>query len=261
MEKTTPQISFIIVNFASREVLPSCLASIGKISDISKEIILVNNDSQPLDLPETIPCPRKIIQSPRNLGFGAGVNLGSRSASGRYFFFLNPDAEIISADLQRVIREFESGSQVAIMGAKIIDDHGKTQDWIAGTSITPWQIIKNNLGLDHNAWIKKQKEKLSVDWVSGGAMLIRKDVFQQLGGFDENFFLYWEDVDLCRRARKLDYGILYFPALAVRHRGGQSFSGPKKQKEYYYSSQDYYLQKHFGSFSSGLIKMLKIIFH
>jgi GT2 family glycosyltransferase len=259
MEKEIPQISFIIINFQSREFLLRCLASVAKITAISKEIIVVNNDSSSLNFPD-INFPIKLIQSPQNIGFGAGVNLGAKSASGQYLFLLNPDAEIISLSVQDALAEFENNPQLAILGAKVLDEKGRVQDWIAGEKITPWRIMKNNLGLNQNRFIAKQKNKLSVDWVSGGAMLVRKDVFQKLGGFDEKFFLYFEDVDLCLRTKKLGYEIAYYPELTVKHLGGKSFSDPKKQKEYYYTSQDYYFQKHFGFFQAKLMSLLRNIF-
>lgn len=261
MEKELPQISFIIVNFESRELLPRCLASVAKIAGIAKEIIVVNNDQAPLEISGPENCPFKLIQSPRNFGFGSGINLGARSAAGRFLFFLNPDAEIISDPFRKAIQEFERDPELAILGAKIIDNQEKTQDWIAGNSITPWRLIKNNLGFDQNKKIREQKASLAVDWVSGGAMMVRQDVFQKLGGFDEKFFLYWEDVDLCRRAGKSGRNILYFPEIIVRHAGGQSFKNKAEQKEYYYSSQDYYFQKHFGKFSAGAIRLLRNIVH
>lgn len=261
MEKETPQISFIIVNFESRNLLSGCLASIGKIAGISKEIIVVNNDSEPLDLSDGLGCLPKVIQSDRNVGFGSGVNLGAAKAAGQFLFFLNPDAEIVSGPFQDAIGEFGRDPKLAVLGTKIIDGKDAVQDWTAGETITPWRIIKNNLGFDQNKKIREQKDALAVGWVSGGAMMVRKDVFQKLGGFDEKMFLYYEDVDLCRRVQELDFRIIYFPAIVVRHLGGRSFANREKQKRYYYQSQDHYFEKHFGKFSARMIILLRNIFH
>jgi GT2 family glycosyltransferase len=261
MDSTKPEISFIIVNFKSRELLPRCLSSIQKLSGIRAEIILVNNDSEYLEALSSADFPIKIIQAPHNLGFGAGVNLGAQSTSGKYLFLLNPDAEIISAPFQDIFHEFGQNNNLAILGGKIVDDRGKIQPWIAGESITPLRIIKNNLGLSRDKQLQKQTDKLMVDWISGGAMLIRKDIFQKLGGFDEKMFMYFEDIDLCRHAKNQDFDLLYFPDLIIQHSGGASFKGKKEQKKYYYQSQEYYFKKHFGKLVSFLMKLLRLIFH
>lgn len=261
MDSKQTEISFIIVNYQSREHLARCLASIQKLVEINAEIIIVNNDSLPLESSFSDNFQLKIIQAPKNMGFGSGVNLGAHSASGKYLFLINPDAEIVSASLQKISREFEQNKNLAILGAKIIDERDEMQAWIAGESITPWRIIKNNLGLSQDQAIQKQKNNFPVDWVSGGAMLIHKDLFQKVGGFDEKIFLYYEDIDLCRRVKKLGFDILYFPTLIVRHSGGKSFTNKTTQKKYYYQSQEYYFQKHFGKLAGFLMKWLQIIFH
>jgi len=260
MDSNKSQISFIVVNFQSRANLGRCLSSIQKLSGIKAEIILVNNDSESLEALPSANFPVKIIQAPRNLGFGSGVNLGAHSATGECLFLLNPDAEIISLSIQSGLDEFAQNKNLAILGGKIIDDQGKTQAWIAGESVTPWRIIKNNLGLNQNKKFHTQKDNLEVGWVSGGTMLIRKDIFQKLGGFDEKIFMYWEDIDLCRRVKNLGFDILYFPGLVIRHLGGKSFKNKMEQKKYYYQSQNYYLQKHFGKIVGLLMRWIRTVF-
>lgn len=260
MENKPPRISFIIVNFQSHTLLERCLSSIGRLSETNAEIIVVNNDPAPLELLPKNKFSLFIIQASHNLGFGAGINLGARSARGEYLFFLNPDAEIITDSISSALDEFTKNPRLAILGGKIVDDQGKPQDWTFGEAITPLRIIKNNLGMDQNKRLRKQKGSLLTDWISGGAMMIRKDIFQKLSGFDEKIFMYYEDIDLCRRAKQLGFEILHFPGLVVRHLGGKSFNNKEEQKKHYYQSQDYYFQKHFGKFYAFLIKWLKIVF-
>jgi hypothetical protein len=90
-------------------------------------------------------------------------------------------------------------------------------------------------------------------------MFIRKELFEKLKGFDENFFMYFEDVDLCRRVRNLGYKILYYPEFIIKHFGGKSFDSKKEQQELYYKSQDYYFQKHFGKIKVNLLKLIRMI--
>jgi GT2 family glycosyltransferase len=172
-------------------------------------------------------------------------------------FFLNPDAEIVSQNISAVIREFASNPVLGILGSRVVAPDGKVQKWIAGSKISLWNILKNNLNVvqDEKCW---QNEKVTeVFWVAGTALFICRDLFFELGGFDEKFFLYFEDVDLCNRAHQLKRKVFYFPGFSVLHHGGKSFLGKKKQKGAYYLSQDYYFQKHFGSFQATLLKFLR----
>ncbi|MDO8529729.1 MAG: galactosyltransferase-related protein, partial [bacterium] len=84
-----------------------------------------------------------------------------------------------------------------------------------------------------------------------------KNIFQEINGFDENFFMYFEDVDLCKRVREKGYKIIYLPEFIVKHLSGKSLKNKREQKRYFYSSQDYYFEKHFGKMTSNLVKLLR----
>lgn len=234
------KISFIIVNYQSEKYLKNCLASIReKICGLEYETIVVNNDKQPLRLSGKI----KVIDTGKNIGFGSGCNIGAGEAQGEVLCFLNPDTEIIGEDIIKLIQELEKKEDIAIIGPRLINGSGKTQKWIAGKEITITSILFNNLGYKHNKKIWENEKPTECDWVTGAAMFMRKDVFQKIGGFDESFFMYFEDVDLCKRARQAGYKILYHPDFRIKHWGGRSFFDKKKQKMHYYKSQLKYLKK------------------
>jgi len=229
-------LSIIIVNYKSEKYLGKCVSSIKeRILNVGYEIIIVNNDAT--DLEAQLPKDIKLINSGENTGFGAGCNLGAKSARGEIICFLNPDTEIVSNNFSGAICEFTKDNELAIIGSKLISEDGKTQEWIAGEEVTIWSTLMNNFGYKRDKKIWESTVPVKCAWVSGAAMFIRKDIFDKLGGFDEKFFMYFEDIDLCRRARQLSYKVLYFPEFVVKHFGGGSFTSKIKQKKYYHKAQ------------------------
>jgi N-acetylglucosaminyl-diphospho-decaprenol L-rhamnosyltransferase len=255
--ETKPQISFIIVNYKSEGYLKRCFASIFKNAENSeKEIAIVNNCDDLISASENV----RIINIPENKGFGNACNIGAKGAKGKILCFLNSDTELISNNLEKIISEFQSNKKVSIIGAKLVDENRNIQEWCAGKEITLSDIIGNNLGFKRSKKIWESKNPVECAWISGACLFIRKELFEKLNGFDENFFLYFEDIDLCKRARNLGYKILYHPEFIVKHFGGKSFNSEKKQKKLFYESQDYYFQKHFGRIQAKIIKMLRKIY-
>ena len=250
--ETKPQVSFIIVNYNSRRFLRDCISSVKKNSaSLSCEIIIANNDSDVLNFPEA-----KILSLKNNLGFGAGCNAGAKIAQGEILCFLNPDTEIL-ASIKKIINYFSTDKRIGVIGPKLITQENKTQYWCAGVETNLWNILRNNLGFPKSKKIWNSQESVECDWVSGAALFIKKSVFREVQGFDEDFFVYYEDEDLCKRVKEKRYKIIYFPEFTVRHFGGKSFENKKNQKESYYKSQDYYFKKHFGKISTNLLKLIR----
>jgi hypothetical protein len=255
------KLSIIVVSYESRGYLEKCLASIFAKIDCSMpfEVIVVNNGAkEDVDGLEGTFLGIKIIQNSRNSGFGSANNLGARAASGEIIFFLNPDAEIISQNIALVIREFESDPDLGILGSRLIESTGNVQKWSVGAKISLWSILRNNLKKTQDEKYWQSRKKVEVFWVAGTALFVRRAVFLQLDGFDEQFFAYFEDADLCNRAHFFDKKVVYFPEFSVLHHGGKSFLVKKEQKKSYYASQDYYFQKHLGFFQTRLLKLLRI---
>lgn len=254
------KLSIIIVNYKSRDYLEKCLASVFVKIDTSVpfEVIVVNNGAE-VEMEGLADAFSGviIIQNAKNSGFGGANNLGAKEAKGEILFFLNPDAEIISFDISLITRELEDDPTLGIIGAKLVESSGNVQKWSAGAKITLGSILKNNLQKSGDEKYWQSSEKVEVFWVAGTALFVPRALFLQLGGFDEQFFAYFEDVDLCNRVHLLGKKVLYFPAFSVRHHGGKSFLVKKTQKKQYYQSQDYYFQKHFGWFQASLLKLLR----
>jgi GT2 family glycosyltransferase len=253
------EISFIIVNYRSESFLKNCLASIRQqAAPLSCEIVIVNNDAVSLEqLADDYQA--KLIRSKANVGFARACNLGAQSATGEILFFLNPDTELLTSNINELIQALRD-TGIGIVAPLLTTPNGSLQPWSQGGEITPWKTIVNNLRGTKNNQPQTIKPFGATDWVSGAALAISKKTFFECGVFDEKFFMYFEDVDLCRRVRDMDKKILILSQIEVLHHGGKSIENITKQKEQYYASQDYYFKKHFGILSAFIAKLLRNIF-
>lgn len=253
-----PTFSFIIVNFKSAELLPDWFASLSntQLSPNEYEVIIVNNDASENEKLDTFQKQHdfKLIHAESNLGFGRACNRGAREASGEILGFINPDAQFISGNLHTISERFQNDPSLGIIGLKLLTQDGTIQEWSTGTEVTLWDILRNNLGVPKSRALWESTEPIKVDWVSGASLFIPKNLFQEIQGFDEDFFLYFEDTDLCKRAKAQGKSILYFPNISVKHLSGQSATSKKQQKQDYYASQDLYFSKHRPKWESLCIK-------
>jgi GT2 family glycosyltransferase len=249
-------ISFIIVNYESRQFLERCLASIRNHTPAATcEIILINNDALPLEnLPDV-----KIIEAGSNGGFAKACNAGGREARGEFLFFLNPDTEILDFSFDSIAQALRNPA-IGIAAPRLLTSSGAVQPWSIGYAITLLDTLRNNFGYIKSRRLWSETASGEVAWTSGAALAISKKLFAQCGGFDENFFMYFEDVDLCLRVQLSGKKIMLLPDIRIMHIGGQSVLDVKKQKQDYYRSQDYYFQKNFGTLPAFLIKFLRKTF-
>jgi GT2 family glycosyltransferase len=257
------KLSFVIVNYRSEKYLEKCLDSLhGSNISFEYEVIVVHNDNN--EAPKINHERVSVLDCKNNLGYAKANNLGAKIAKGEIICFLNPDT-LIATDQrtwQQLLETFENEDIAAIGPKLLIDFKNQTpQPWSAGKIITPTSIILNNLGLISSKKVWESSLPVNADWVSGASLFVRKPIFEKLEGFDENFFMYFEDVDLCKRILQLDKKVLYYPQLAIFHHGGKSSSSNQLQKQQYYQSQDYYLSKHFGKSAAKFLSWLRKIFH
>jgi GT2 family glycosyltransferase len=238
--RDNPKLSVVIVNYLSEEHLSGCLRSL-QTQGTSAEIILVDNGSRPelrKRIEREFPACRW-IRMDGNKGFSVAANRGAAAASSGRLLFLNPDTTVEDGSLPRLVEALDSEAlRNGIAGCKVLDEDGGVQlscrrfpDWRAVaanrfsllTRLWPansWSVSYLMSDFDHRGFRR-------VDWVSGAAMAMRSDVFRRLGGFAEEYFLYFEDVDLCRRARGMGITTWYCPEVRVRHSiGGSSSSAP-----------------------------------
>jgi N-acetylglucosaminyl-diphospho-decaprenol L-rhamnosyltransferase len=255
-----------IVNYNSRDYLKDCLLSLGPFllkNESFAELIIINNDADPIgDFLNEFPFldgKLKVVELNENVGFGRAHNRGFSEASGDCVLFLNPDTEVVAESIDKMMEIIRSDEKVGIVAPSLISYDGEIQRDCYGFQKTPLSTIKAKL--PRAKIFFGSEESFEVDWVSGGAMMLRKKLFSDLGGFDEKYFMYFEDVDLCFQAKKKGWKIIANPAAKVRHRNGKSFSSNQKKKKYYYASQDHYLKKNFGRFPAGLVKLARLPFY
>lgn len=239
------KFSIIIVNYQSEPYLQKCLTSLGRFNlEIEREIIVVNNDEKEKLEKIKEKFPSVIwINSNQNKGFGAACNLGVQNSQGDLLFFLNPDTEILNNNLAMLLDRFVENEKIGVLGPKLVTIEGKTQSWCAGKDFSFWELIKNNFGVIASRKIWESENEIQADWVSGAALLIRRELFNKIEGFDENFFMYGEDVDLCRRIREEKYEVRFCPQVSILHLGGKSQKSFLEQKRQYFKSVYYYLKK------------------
>ncbi len=239
-------LSIIIVNYKSEHYLDKCLASIYRESRAEQfEIIIVNND-QAANLAEIVKKYPKaaIFNCEKNIGFGRACNYGAKKALGGLLLFLNPDTQFLNDYAQHVVNKFEkSAKKIGIIGPKLLTDEGQTQAWCTGKDLTLGQRVKNKFWIVESRKLWESQKEIMTDWVSGAALTIKKELFEKIEGFDENFFMYGEDLDLCAKIRDLGYTILYCPETAILHSGGKSRENLLKQKLQFFKSSFYYIIK------------------
>ena len=213
--KTSPpyDVSVIIVSYNTATFLTRCLDSIAPQFNSVSEVIVVDNASAD-DSQEVVRCRFqwvKLVANEVNLGFGPANNQALRISKGRYVFFLNPDTEVSSGAFAAMIGFMDSHPDIGLAGTHIINPDGSPQPSIE-SRYPGEKYTKHELrGL-----------KGDIAWVLGASMIARRTVLDALGGFDERFFLYGEEQDLCLRIRKAGWSIGYIPDATVVHWGGQS---------------------------------------
>jgi GT2 family glycosyltransferase len=250
-------ISFIIVNYKSENELLRCLTDLSSIPGAqSCEVIIVNNDQKKLALP-TFSFEKQVhVELNQNIGYAAANNKGFSCASKKHICFLNPDTYGFSDNIMEITSQLHDH---VIISPSILSEDGTVQKWSVGNEISISEILKNNCGLNDEPWLSKYETP--VMWASGAALFVNRGTFERIGKFDENFFLYFEDADLCYRAREEKIEILYNPLISIYHSCGRSsVKTPQKQKKCYYRSQDLFFKKHRGKFQLALLRFFRF-FH
>jgi len=252
-------IDVVIVNWNAAHHLAACLEALAACEDRSliKSVIIVDNGSADGSLDIALPPALRIaIDRPgRNLGFAAGSNRGARKGTAPYILFLNPDARPHSGALSAALAAFDRSSRIGIVGLRLIDEGGRTSRTCSRFP-SATVFFARALGLDllpafgHlGPFMKDWAHTTSrpVDQVMGACFLMRRALFESLGGFDQRFFLYYEDVDLALRVRQSGL-ISWFEASGlVSHSGGGSSSRiPGRRLYYILASRLAYTRKNFG---------------
>ena len=257
MSHKNSAISFIIVNYNSIDSLKHCLDDLATIENANDfEVIIINNESRPISLPPHSFRRQQIYEVGHNIGYGKASNIGLKIATHPYVCFLNPDTHSFCNDLAKITKMITH--EKMIVAPQIRTESNEREPWSVGEDVNLMQIIKNNCGINKKMWLSDKNTKVA--WASGAALFAQTQFIKHLGGFDEDFFLYFEDVDLCKRARNMGGEIYYIPRFFLTHtRGISTKNSIQKQKKWYYKSQDLFFQKHVGAMQARIMRTLRSI--
>lgn len=256
-------VAVVVVSYEVRERLLRCLASVRACIRRTQELcagaqvdlVVVDNastDGTAFALRQQFP-EVTVVAMPTNVGFGQAVNEGVRRVPGRLILILNPDTELAEDTIYRMARRLEADPRVGVLGARQVNDSGVFQ-----LSVGPAPSLAAELGrkaiqmlLDRGVgWATKAvdaalQRRCDVDWVAASCMLLRRETFDAVGGFDPRFFLYFEDIDLCLRIRAQGLRVIYDPTVTIRHQRGESAATNRSRAmQAYRESQEIFWRTH-----------------
>jgi GT2 family glycosyltransferase len=228
--------SVIIIAYNSCDFIPACLKSVRDACEgLDSQIIVLDNGSTEPIIPEIKNFFPEVewIDSKENLGFGKGCNLAEKHATKPYLFFINPDTIISKNAFREMLKFMEEHPEAGTVGCRILNEDGTLQ-WACRRSFpTIVSAVSKTIGLasmfpksktlaSYNMTYADPDEMIEVDAISGSFFCIRRDVYEKLNGFDEDYFMYGEDLDLCFRTKKMGLHNYYTPVTNILHFKGQS---------------------------------------
>lgn len=264
-------LSVVIVNYRSASYTLHAVSSAleqevvadGVGGGGSMEVLVIDNGSSSEDaaLLEGLPRQARLIRNEANVGFAAAANQGIREARGQFICLLNPDTHLFPGALQRLLDHLRCHPEVAAAGPKAWWDEERTFLLPFVRLPTPGSMIVESLaGLDYRigrslcrSWHRRDLtlwrsvDPMTIDMLCGACLVIRREVLDQVGGFDPAYHLYYEDADWCRRVRARGFRLAYVPAAEIVHYYNQSAQSAGQQRlEWMVRSRRYYLERQFG---------------
>ncbi len=266
-----PLFRVIIVSWNVKNQLTSCLRSLASLSfdkDYFFEVVVVDNassDGTVEMVKNFFPWVKLIIQK-KNIGFAKACNLAAVGTEAEYILLLNPDTQVTAGFFSDLYRSFIRNKKIAIIGPHIINPDGTTQRSVRGFPNMWVGLLLALKLLDRMPRLAPKYflpdfdylQPQPVEQVMGACLAIRTDVWHRLGGFDESFYLWFEEVDLCKRVWQIGYEVWYEPKIIVSHEAGVSFAKLSKADRHnlFISSLVYYLKKHKGLLSAVIVWLL-----
>lgn len=267
-------IDIVIVNWNSGAQLRECLLSIASVAgEVEAVTVTVVDNASSDGSAEALPAPPyplRVIRNPDNQGFGRACNRGANEGRGTYLLFLNPDTRLYPGALRAPYQFMESGaaSEVGICGIQCVEE-GDAVARNCARFPTPGRLIAYALGLD-KLFPRRIPSHFMTDWahdtdrtvdqVIGAFFFVRRSVFEQLGGFDERFFVYYEDLDFALRARQAGWSSRYLAEAKIFHRGGGVSSQITARRLYYVTNSKLrYARKHFSGMEAFQVELAVLL--
>lgn len=267
-----PDVSIIIVSLNTKQYLEGCLAAIASAAkDVNIEVIVVDNGSR--DGTQTMVTEQfshvRLIQNQENLGFGRANNIGARASRGRTLLLLNSDCELAPDTLKAMTEALEQDTSLDGLFCRLLNPDGSLQPSIHRSFPSPWSLIGDLFFLSSlryalyrrpalHRWllrstVRAHQQAQDVAWGGGACMLLRREAFEAIGGFDERFFVYCEDMDLCKRLHDAGFRLRYLPGPSSIHHWGKTIAQhPAAMLREAYGSRIYYFEKHFPGWGGSV---------
>lgn len=267
MERNKVLISVIIVSYNYPHYLEKCIESIKFFTkDVRYEIIVVDNNSEEnnVQIIKTKFPEVKLIENSKNYGFGKANNQGVKKASGKYIALINSDVELIDDTLSNLFKILEKEPKIKCLGIQLINaDNSLQKSFFKYPSLLGRFLILTGLNkfLKPNSFLhklytnySKGNNLIKVDGISGAFMFIERDIFDKLGGFDENYFLYHEELDLCHRINQGIHKTYFYLDERAIHRG-KHLETPSNEFAFYHRNRSilYFFYKHYSKISLILL--------
>jgi len=262
-----PRVAVVIVSFEARETLLAALSSLRARASLPIETVVVDNFSSDgsADAVRAAHPEALVIANAENVGFARACNQGWRASRASHVLFLNPDAELTPGAVDALARLLEDRPEVGAAGPRTRSADGAIQV-STGPDLTPLAERRQRrlvLGVARREVAAlAEAERIHArdhepDWVSGACLFVRRTALEAVCGFDERFFLYEEDADLCRRLRGAGWGVVFTPAAEVRHQLGHSMTkAPRRARLEYHRSHLLYYRKHNGPVAQAALRLL-----
>ncbi|MBL1212947.1 MAG: glycosyltransferase [Ignavibacteriae bacterium] len=262
-------LSIIIVNYNVKEFLQNLLDSLKKAAqNISHEIIIVDNasDDGSVEVIEERYPHVKLIKNEKNIGFGKANNIALSKAEGKFLLLINPDTIVKEDTFEKLIDFINKTDDAGIVGCKVLNPDGTLQlpcrrgfpgPWTSFTKITGLSKLfpKSKLFARYHLTYLDENETYEVDAISGAFMFIKREAYEKVGGFDPDFFMYGEDLDLCYRAQKSGFKVYYFHETEIIHYKGESTKRSRiDETKVFYNAMHLFVKKHFSA--SFLVQLI-----
>ncbi|MBM3134808.1 MAG: glycosyltransferase family 2 protein [Chloroflexi bacterium] len=254
------RVTVIIVTYNNAAVLPACLDSLAE-QTLPPAVIVVDNASSDGTVDEVRRRPYiRLVSLDSNRGFSAANNRGCALVATPFVLFLNPDTCLQEATaLEHLVRFLRDHPRIGAAAPRLVWPDGTIQPYAFGDDPTLWYICRRALcrllkGQGRHDWATPAPQR--VDWVAGTCLLARGEAVRAIGGWDESFFLYFEDNDLCRRLRTAGWEVWYNPTVQITHLGGQADYQDIPRRRLYYKSMLRYYRKHEGLLAWAILAIL-----
>lgn len=212
----------------------------------------------------------RVIANSENVGFTRGNNQALAQTQRHYLFLLNPDTELRPGALQTLIVYMDAHPRVGMVGPKLVQADGSLQSsrrrfptlataFFESTKLQQW-VPRNRILTRYYMLDTSDDVAQEVDWITGSAMFVRREVYEQVGGFDEGFFMYSEELDWCYRVKKAGWQIVYLPSVQIVHHGGKSSEQVLAQRDiHFHSSKVRFFRKYRGAFVAEFLRVFLLL--